>query len=344
MHDEAAFYYLRGAEDFRALRAAVLALTDMTGRTIIAELRAGEEGRMTDGTDCLAAVGVLQRIGVATVILSAAEPEQLEDALERIAPYARLSVGVCVPCQWLRDGIRLTSVLQRIGVATVILSAAEPEQLEDALERIAPYARLSVGVCVPCQWLRDGIRLTNVELLLPAAHERAEQVWQALENYQGGRTVSRDHDDVILAPDGRDAHFIDAVTDISENYQGGRTVSRDHDDVILAPDGRDAHFIDAVTDISDEIACDCHLEENLLAIEDEEAAALKLLIHEEDDLYNLETDVYMLSRPVCLCAEDPELLERALRIYHGLAIYDGTWEQDPALVKYFSEKYGMICL
>lgn len=257
MHDEAAFYYLRGAEDFRALRAAVLALTDMTGRTIIAELRAGEEGRMTDGTDCLAAVGVLQRI----------------------------------------------------GVATVILSAAEPEQLEDALERIAPYARLSVGVCVPCQWLRDGIRLTNVELLLPAAHERAEQVWQALENYQGGRTVSRDHDDVILAPDGRDAHFIDAVTDIS-----------------------------------DEIACDCHLEENLLAIEDEEAAALKLLIHEEDDLYNLETDVYMLSRPVCLCAEDPELLERALRIYHGLAIYDGTWEQDPALVKYFSEKYGMICL
>lgn len=33
MHDEAAFYYLRGAEDFRALRAAVLALTDMTGRT-----------------------------------------------------------------------------------------------------------------------------------------------------------------------------------------------------------------------------------------------------------------------------------------------------------------------
>ena len=29
MQDKAAFYYLRGAEDFRALRAAVLALTDM---------------------------------------------------------------------------------------------------------------------------------------------------------------------------------------------------------------------------------------------------------------------------------------------------------------------------
>lgn len=257
MHDEAAFYYLRGAEDYRALRAAVIALTDMTGRTIIAELHADEDGRMTDGTDCLAAIGVLQRI----------------------------------------------------GVTTVILNAAEPEQLEEALERIAPYARLSVGVSVPCQWLREGVRLTNVELLLPAASESAGSVCQALEEYHSGCTVGRDHDDMILAPDGRDAHFIDAVTGIS-----------------------------------DEIECDCHLEEHLLDIEDEEAAALKLLIHEEDDLYNLETDVYMLSRPVCLCAEDPELLERALRIYHGLAIYDGTWEQEPSLLKYFSEKYGMICL
>lgn len=257
MQDKAAFYYLRGAEDFRALRAAVLALTDMTGRTIIAELHADEDGRMDDGTDCLAAVGVLQRI----------------------------------------------------GVSTVILNAANPEALEDALERIAPYARLSVGVSVPCAWLREGVRLTNVEALLPAAHESASRVWQALDGYDGGRTVSRDHDDVILAPDGHNAHFIDAVTDIS-----------------------------------DEIACDHHLEEKLLEIEDQEAAALKLLIHEEDDLYNLETDLYMLSRPVCLCAETPELLEKALRIYCGLAIYDGTWEQDPALVKYFSEKYGMICL
>lgn len=257
MQDKAAFYYLRGAEDFRSLRAAVLALTDMTGRTIIAELHVDEEGLMTDGTDCLAAVGVLQRI----------------------------------------------------GVSTVILNAAGPEALEDALERIAPYARLSVGVSVPCAWLRAGVKLTNVEALLPVAHESAGRVWQALADYTGGRTVGRDHDDVILAPDGCNAHFIDAVTDIS-----------------------------------DEIDCDHHLEENLLEIEDQEAAALKLLIHEEDDLYNLETDLYMLSRPVCLCAENPELLEKALRIYSGLAIYDGTWEQDPALLKYFSEKYGMICL
>ena len=255
--EDAAFYCLRGAESFWALRAAVLALTGLTGRTVIALLDAEDEGRMSDGTDCLAAVGVLQRI----------------------------------------------------GVSTVILTASEPEQLEDALERIAPYARLSVGVCIPNQWLQNNIRLTNVEVLLPAPGESAESLWKALRGYTGGRTVGRDHDDMILAPDGRDAHFINAVTDIS-----------------------------------DEIDCGHHLEERLLEIEDEEAAALKLLIHEEDDLYNLESDLYMLSRPVCLCADNPELLERALCIYSGLAIYDGTWDLDPALVKYFCEKYGMICL
>lgn len=257
LHDKAAFYYLRGAEDFRALRAAVLAFTDMSGRTLIAELPAGEEGRMPDGTDCLAAVGVLQRI----------------------------------------------------GVSTVVFTAASPEQLEDALERVAPYARLSVGASVPAAWLRAGVRLTNVELLLPAPHENALRVWDALEGYTGGRTAGRDHDDYILAPDGSNAHFIDAVTGIS-----------------------------------DEIECDYRLEERLLEVEDEEAAALKLVLYEEDDLYNLERDLYMLSRPVCLCAEDPEILEKALRIYPGLALYDGTWEQDSTVVKYFCKKYGMIWL
>src|SRR5699024_4961976 len=121
-------------------------------------------------------------------------------------------------------------------------------------------------------WLNDNIKLTNVEMLLPDESENADMLCNALKKYKSGRTASRDHDDYILAPDGRDAHFIDAVTDIS-----------------------------------DEIECDHKLQQRLLEIEDEEAAALKLMLTEEDDLYNLEEDLYMLTRPVCLCAATPEL-------------------------------------
>lgn len=257
MHDKAAFYYLYGADDFQSLRSAVIAMTDLCGKTIVTEIHVGEDARMQDNTDALAALGVLQRI----------------------------------------------------GVSTMVFTSDMPEQLEDTLERVAPYARISIGVRVPVQWLNDNIKLTNVEMLLPDESENADMLCNALKKYKSGRTASRDHDDYILAPDGRDAHFIDAVTDIS-----------------------------------DEIECDHKLQQRLLEIEDEEAAALKLMLTEEDDLYNLEEDLYMLTRPVCLCAATPELLEKALRIYSGLAIYDGTWELTPEVAKYFCEKYGMILL
>lgn len=257
MHDNSSFYYLHGADDFQSLRAAVISITDLCGKSIVTEIHVGEDARMHDNTDALAALGVLQRI----------------------------------------------------GVSTVVFTSDIPEHLEDTLERVAPYARISIGVRVPTEWLNDNIKLTNVEILLPDENENADMLCNTLKKYKSGRTASRDHDDYILAPDGRDAHFIDAVTDIS-----------------------------------DEIECDHKLQERLLEIEDEEAAALKLMLTEEDDLYNLEEDLYMLTRPVCLCATTPELLEKALRIYSGLAIYDGTWELTPEVAKYFCKKYGMIWL
>lgn len=257
MRADAAFWYLRGAVDFRALRAAVLAVTDLSGRAIVTGLPMAEGDRLIDNTDCVAAVGVLQRIGVATVILSADDKEALEDALERLAPYARLSIGVRCPLSWM-DG---------------------------------------------------DLTLTNTELLLPMPGEPAAGLLEAADRPTLCR-IERD----------------------------------DLEEYILCPDGRDAHFIDPTTDISDEIECGARLDERLLELEDEEAAAFKLLIEEESDLGTLEECMYMISRPICLCAENPELLERALRIYCGLALYDGTWEQDEHVVRYFEEKYGMIRL
>ncbi len=251
------FLLLHSAADFRALRAAVLAATDLCGKTLIAELVVCEDARMEDGTDVTAAAGVLQRI----------------------------------------------------GVSTVIVTAEEPEHLTDALERLAPYVRISVGVRLPARWLLEGITLAGAELFRPVPGED-------------------------------EAAFRAAVL----NWKGYRAADRDHDDVILAPDGRDAHFIAPTVDISDEIVCDHRLYENLLEAEDEEAAMLKLVLEDEEGVQDLEDDLYMLSRPVCLCAETPELLEKALRAFYGLAVYDGTWDMEPEILKYFERKYGLICL
>lgn len=257
---EADFYYLTGAADFRALRAAVLAMTDLTGANLVAELDVDADARLPDGVDVLAAAAVLQRIGVSTIILRAGEPADLEDALTALAPYVRVSLGVRCPAVWL---------------------------------------------------LRD-VRLPNVELFVPVPGERARRLADLARDY-AARAASC-------------------------------TIERLVDDVALAPDGRDCHIIDWTTDISDEVVCDHMLGERLLELEDQEPAAFKLLLQEDDDVLILEENLYMITRPVCICAESPELLEKALRVYAGLALYDGTWEQEPRILKYFTEKYGLICM
>ena len=199
-------------------------------------------------------------------------------------------------------------VLQRIGVTTVILTAHDPHSITEALDMTAPYARLSLGVCVHSAWLRAQTTLYNTEIFLPAEHDDTARLLAAI-----------------------DAHT------------GGAVVERDHDDFILAPDGKNAHFIDPTIDISDEIECGPRLEEALIAAEDD-AGALKLVLETEDDVIALEEYWYMISRPLCLCAESAELLEQGLRVYPGLALYDGTWEQPEEVVHYLEQKYGLIRL
>ena len=254
LHDDAAFYYLHGAPTFPALRAAVLALGDLCGRTVIAELHVeDDEGHLPDGTDVRAAIGVLQRIGVTTVLISAHDPESLTQALEIAAPYARLSLGVCMHADWLSQ-----------------------------------------------------TTLYNTEVIMP---------------------------DITEA-------FVAALRG---NQVACKTLPRDHDDFICAPDGKHAHFIAPTIDISDEIECGPHLDEDLIEAEDD-SGAFKLLLETEEDVVTLEESRYMISRPLCLCAESADLLEQGLRVFPGLALYDGTWEQEDAVISYFETKYGMIRL
>ena len=222
VHDDAAFYYLHGAPTFPALRAAVLALGDLCGRTVIAELHVeDDEGHLPDGTDVRAAIGVLQRIGVTTVLISAHDPESLTQALEIAAPYARLSLGVCMHADWLSQ-----------------------------------------------------TTLYNTEVIVP---------------------------DITEA-------FVAALRG---NQVACKTLPRDHDDFICAPDGKHAHFIAPTIDISDEIECGPHLDEDLIEAEDD-SGAFKLLLETEEDVVTLEESRYMISRPLCLCAESADLLEQGI--------------------------------
>ena len=38
------------------------------------------------------------------------------------------------------------------------------------------------------------------------------------------------------------------------------------------------------------------------------------------------------------------VLEEALRVFDGIALYDGTWELDEDTLEYFCRHYGMVSL
>ena len=53
--------------------------------------------------------------------------------------------------------------------------------------------------------------------------------------------------------------------------------------------------------------------------------------------------VYDLAPDLPVCGER-RLLEKGLRVFPGLALYDGTWEQPDEVVHYWERKYGLVRL
>lgn len=114
--------------------------------------------------------------------------------------------------------------------------------------------------------------------------------------------------------------------------------------LILAADSRSAHFIDAEVDITTDIECTPDLDEEILAAEDDSWGAMRLHIDNEDDLAAFMEHQYLIRRPLCLCSDDPELFERAVRAFDGRAIYDGTCELTERHVAQMAAAYGLIRL
>ncbi len=255
IHEKADFIYLRMKQDLHVLRAAVLAVTDLSGVGILVEMPVDEDGLTVDGSSAMAVMGILQRIGVAGIILTG-EPEDLDDTIAELAPHANVALGVSVePCE-------------------------------------LPYMR---------------------EL-------------SSLEFYQ----TSEPHDVKRL---------LEEMPPLSGNHE-----PEADDDYVLAPVGAYAHFVDVTIDISDPIDLEDHFGETILELEDQWSGALKLEINTADDVQLLADDQYMLNRPVCLAAENPELLEQALRVFDGIALYDGTWELEEDVLDSFRQHYGLVAL
>jgi len=82
------------------------------------------------------------------------------------------------------------------------------------------------------------------------------------------------------------------------------------------------------------------LEDRLADALDGDAPMVALRIDTWEDIDALTDVQYLLTKPLCLVCDDAELLEAALRVYQGRALYEGVLPEAALLP--LSARYGLL--
>lgn len=99
-------------------------------------------------------------------------------------------------------------------------------------------------------------------------------------------------------------------------------------------------FLDPAVPAGDALACDERLEERLEEAMGEDAPLVTVEIKTEAELENFSDAQFLIAKPLCIRCADAALLEQALRLYQGRALYDGPLGED--VLKALAKKYGLI--
>ena len=82
------------------------------------------------------------------------------------------------------------------------------------------------------------------------------------------------------------------------------------------------------------------LEDRLADALDGDAPMVTLRIDTWEDIDALTDVQYLLTKPLCLVCDDADLLEAALRVYQGRALYEGVLPEAALLP--LSDRYGLL--
>lgn len=99
-------------------------------------------------------------------------------------------------------------------------------------------------------------------------------------------------------------------------------------------------YVSASAACEDVVECSADLEDELMDAQEEDAELLAIRIRSEANLDEFAEVQYLIRKPLCILCEDAKLLEQALRLYQGRALYEGGLS-DEALFP-LVRKYGLI--
>ncbi|MCD7946712.1 MAG: homocysteine S-methyltransferase family protein [Oscillospiraceae bacterium] len=125
------FFFLEHMGDIPCARAALLGIRAVSDKPVWARFVCDENGRIPSGSDCLAAMIILQGMGASAFGISCnASPERMVEQLARLTPYAQVPLiaglyasdpadaAACVP-QMAAAGVRVFSAPTPEAIRTV---------------------------------------------------------------------------------------------------------------------------------------------------------------------------------------------------------------------------------
>ena len=92
--------------------------------------------------------------------------------------------------------------------------------------------------------------------------------------------------------------------------------------------------------IKETIECGPDLEDRIKHANRSDAEIIAVEISSEEDLDEFEYAQYAIRKPLCIVCDDAEILEKALMLYQGRALYAGSISDEQLLP--FMRKYGLI--
>ena len=113
------------------------------------------------------------------------------------------------------------------------------------------------------------------------------------------------------------------------------------DEIAVATE-QNAYFFDAV-DEDDCVDIDCgeDLLDDLMDAEEEDETFIRLKIGDPAELESFEESQYAVRKPLILDTEDAQVLERALRLYQGVALYQDRGSIDAGTLDRLRKTYGV---
>jgi 5-methyltetrahydrofolate--homocysteine methyltransferase len=103
---------------------------------------------------------------------------------------------------------------------------------------------------------------------------------------------------------------------------------------------KELFFLDPTVPAGKALPCDGELEDRLEEAMGEDAPLVTVELRAEAELENFADAQVLITKPLCIRCEDAALLEQALRLYQGRALYDGPLGE--AALKPLAKKYGVI--